>query len=773
MSHLPQITQEPIPINSPTPLRCLFLEDAAEDAQRIVLTLKEARLPFTHDLADDIETFEDCLRRQTYDIVCSEYRLSNCTGLEAFQRLQASGQEIPFILVTGSLGEEAAVECIKAGMTDCILKDRLVRLPLAIERALKEFDLRRQQHRAMMQLKQQAWREAILNRIIQAMREPLVLEDVLQVTTEEIQDALGISQSFIVWQSPEGQLQLAYASHSMPNRAETIGQPYSCPLYVAYRAALERGQSVALSRIDDSLPEALQATAAEFGFKAVVLVPIMHQQAFIGFMCLQQCDREREWNEGELALMVAVVDRCAIAMHQAQLYQTTRTELAECRRVEEQLRHHAFHDPLTNLPNRALLTERLQHALDMNQRRAARYSTKDLPQVAVLFLDLDRFKVINDSLGHVLGDALLKVVAQRLESSLRRGDTIARIGGDEFVFLLEDVKSLEDALEVAERIRYTLKPAINLEGHEMFVSVSIGIALGALHYTQAEQILRDADIAMYKAKQQGPGRHEAFDTSMHAAALERLHLEHDLQRALERQEFWLYYQPIVDLQTQKLSGFEALLRWQHPERGLVMPGAFMAVAEETGSIEPIGQWVLQEACRQLKQWQLEGPQRSALTVNVNLSARQFSQPHLLHQIDLTLKQTGLDARSLKLEITESTLIGNPDLAVSVLQALRDRQIDICIDDFGIGYSSLSHLHRFPINMLKIDRSFVAQVREDTAHHEILKAIIHLGHNLGLKVIVEGVETAQQLALLKANGCLYGQGYWFDSMFDSMPQFKSA
>lgn len=753
---------------SSSPLHLLILEDVPEDAELIALALKAVDICFSYDVVDTEVAFRAALLKTRYDVVFSDYRLPSFNGLRAFECLQQSGQEIPFILITGSLGEEAAVECIKRGMTDYVLKDRLFRLPMVLERALQEFELRYQRHAAIAQLHQTVWREAIINRIVQSMRETLVLHDVLQTTVDQLYKVLQVSRCLIVQPDQANVLRIQYESqseqaianpislnHAVPCIA-TLNVIFDCPLYRRYESALLQGSPIAIANAKAVPEEEVQHYVQQRQFYSIAFVPLLYQQSYLGLICLYQCDRERTWTEDELFLVKAVADHCAIAIHQAKLYQQAQTELAERKRIEAQLRHDAFHDALTDLPNRALFFDRLEHALSLVQRRTARH-TLDY-QFAVLFLDLDRFKVINDSLGHVVGDQLLKQVASRLSSCVRAGDTVARLGGDEFVILLEDIAGLHEAIEVAQRIHQYLRPPIVLDGHEVFVSVSIGIALSSASYSQASQLLRDADTAMYRAKSRGRGCHEVFDAPMHAQAMRRLQLENDLQRAIERHEFWLCYQPIVCLNTQQICGFEALIRWQHPDQGLISPCEFVPIAEETGLISPIGLWVLQEACQQLQRWQNQMPDLP-LTMSVNLSAKQFSQPDLIPKIEQLLAEAGLQGRHLKLEITESVLIENAKLAADILQQLQDRQIEICIDDFGTGYSSLSYLHRFPINTLKIDRSFVAQM-EQAENSEVVKAIIHLGLNLGLTVVAEGVETAEQFASLQTSGCHYGQGYWF-------------
>jgi EAL domain-containing protein (putative c-di-GMP-specific phosphodiesterase class I) len=360
----------------------------------------------------------------------------------------------------------------------------------------------------------------------------------------------------------------------------------------------------------------------------------------------------------------------------------------------------------------------------------------------------------------MVGDQLLVAMARRLALCLRPGDTIARLGGDEFTILLDDVKDFANANFVAERIQKALALPFDLDGHEVFTTVSIGIAVSATGYDRPEDVLRDADIAMYRAKALGKARYEVFDTAMHKRFVTLLRLETDLRRALERQEFCVYYQPIVSLTTGYITGFEALLRWQHPRRGLVLPSEFIMLAEETGLIIAIDRWVLREAYRQMRLWQSRFGDRLPLSVSVNLSSKQFSQLDLIEHIDQTLQEQELHAHSLKLELTESMVMENAEMTAAMLADLRALDVRVSIDDFGTGYSSLSYLQRFPIDTLKIDRSFIQGIGADGDNTEIIQAITALAHNLGMDVIAEGIETAEQLAHLRALACEYGQGYYF-------------
>ncbi|XQQ07930.1 MAG: EAL and GGDEF domain-containing protein [Leptolyngbya sp. IPPAS B-1204] len=446
----------------------------------------------------------------------------------------------------------------------------------------------------------------------------------------------------------------------------------------------------------------------------------------------------------------------------------SQTDITERKRAEQQLLHHALHDSLTGLANRALFMDRLQQAIGRS-RRIPGY------RFAVLFMDLDRFKVLNDSLGHIVGDQLLIAIARRLEACLRSVDTIARLGGDEFTVLLEGIRDSEDACHLAERIHQALQAPFNLGGQEVFTSASIGIAMNEADCDRPEDLLRNADTAMYRAKTLGRSRHALFDMAMHKRAVALLQLETDLRRAvaasaspLQPQEFRIQYQPIVALATGKISGFEALVRWQHPERGLIPPTEFIPLAEDTGLIVPLGQWILTEACRQLGQWQRQFSPDMPLSVSVNLSTKQFSQPSLLDQISQLLRHPDLQNAwnlNLKLEITESAIMENPEAAKVMLEQLKAMGVQLLIDDFGTGYSSLSYLHRFPIDTVKIDQSFISHMSTDSESAEIVRAIVSLAHNLGMNVIAEGVEMAEQLRQLRSLGAEYGQGFFFAKPLD--------
>lgn len=434
------------------------------------------------------------------------------------------------------------------------------------------------------------------------------------------------------------------------------------------------------------------------------------------------------------------------------------TDVTERRQFEEQLLHDAFHDELTGLPNRALFLNRLAHSLARGRRRRTYL-------FAVLFLDLDRFKLVNDGLGHRTGDTLLVHIARRLEGCVRPGDTVARLGGDEFTILLDDLDDPADADLVAHRVQDALSHPFHLDRHEIVTSASIGIALSTHEYVHPEDLIRDADTAMYRAKADGKARHRVFDAVMHEDAIARLRLEADLRRAVVRGEFTVHYQPIVDLRSGRLDGFEALVRWEHPDRGLVHPVEFIPVAEETGTINSIGWTVLREACRQTAEWRRGHAASRNLRISVNLSGRQLHQPELVRGIASILKDTDLPSDALRLEITETALMESGGESARVLRALREHGVRVTIDDFGTGYSSLNYLHDFEIDGLKIDRSFVARI-EGERRPELIQTVLDLGRNLRVSVVAEGIETDLQLATLKDLGCEYGQGYLFARPLDA-------
>lgn len=635
---------------------------------------------------------------------------------------------------------------------------------------------------AQASLWRQAERERLVRTITENIRRSLDLTEILNTAVTEVRQLLQTDRVLIFRFNPDWSGDMVVESVAESWKA-VLGETVVDTCFQRGNLAQQYRQG-RVGQIEDVENAAITTCHKDlltrFQVRANVTLPLNCGGQLWGLLCIHQCRGARRWQTEEIAFLQQICNQLAIAIQQAELYQKAQTELVERTRLEAQLRHEARHDALTGLPNRTFFLERLEFALQRFQRRCGSYrawnadsellasgDARRLDQFAVLFLDLNRFKVINDSLGHAAGDQLLKIVAQRLTQCVREIDTPARLGGDEFVVLVEEIGHVSDAIEVARRIHDALEAPILLGDHEVFVKASIGLALASPHYGDANQILRDADIAMYQAKD-GDREYAVFDAPMHTVALELMQLENDLRRAIERQEFRLHYQPIVSLKTQQLQGFEVLIRWQHPSRGLVSPAEFIPLAEETGLITDIDLWVLQGACRQLQIWQQQFPDLGDLTLNVNLSGKQFVRTDLIAQIDRTLAETGLDGRALKLELTESVLIQNAQLSINILEQLQQRHIGICIDDFGTGYSSLSYLHRFPVNVLKIDKSFVAnlcQRQSNLGDHEIVKAIVNLALNLKLGVVAEGITTLEQMLFLQSNGCASGQGYYFSRPLD--------
>jgi diguanylate cyclase (GGDEF)-like protein/PAS domain S-box-containing protein len=680
-------------------LRALNVEDVEDDALLLARALRRGGYD---PVLTRVET-EEALRAAlddcpAFDLVISDYTLPRFSGTAALEVFKNSGCDLPFIIVSGTLGEETAVNLLKSGAHDFILKSNMARLVPAVERELREVAVRRARREAEARLRESEERYALA--------------------------AMGANDGLWDWDLRCGQVYYSPRWKSMlgfneQDIGEGIGEWFS-RVYEEDRPALEA-----------RLQAHLAGTTAHFESE--------HR--------MRDKDGELHWM---LTRALAVRDRELHAYRIA----GSQTDITERKLAEEQLRYQALHDALTGLPNRLLFMERLRAAF---RRRGQRF--------AVLLIDLDRYKIITDSLGHTLSDALVLAMARELQARIGPRDTVAFLGGDEFALLMEDVGNAADALAFADNIQAGLMAPLRADGHEVFTTANIGVAFGPDDYARPEEILRDADTANQRAKVQGKGRTQVFDAEMHAFAVKQLHLETDLRRALERKELAVYYQPLVNLASGAIEGFEALVRWQHPERGQVLPLEFIPMAEETGLIVPIGRWVLQEACRQLSAWQAQFPGLE-VKVSVNVSGVQFAQPDLADMVFAVLEEARMEASNLKLEITESVLMHSSETVRVTLERLQARGVQFLMDDFGTGYSSLSYLHSFPIEVLKIDASFVRKMAVEAKHDDIVQAIIALARSLKMEVIAEGMETHASLARLRELKADFGQGYLFSRPVDA-------
>ncbi len=695
-------------------VQLLLVEDNPGDAFLIRESLKPASS--TEFKLIHVETLEEALKRldeESFDAILLDLSLPDSQGLDTLKAVQKQVPNLPLVVLTGINDKELAIQAVRQGAQDYLVKGQVTTDTEVLVRSISYAIERKQTEESIRTLNAQ-------------------LEQRVEERTAELQKSEELFR-LIFELTPTGMAIVA-----LDGKLLRVNQALCNLLGYASEELLHRTES------EFAHPDDLAASSA------------LEKKVRQGEICQYQLEKRYLTKEGEVVNVIAHAALVKDAQEKPLHLILQLVNITDRKRAEEQLINQALHDSLTGLPNRALFLEQVERAL----RKAKRHEDY---LFAVLFLDLDRFKVINDSLGHQLGDRLLVAIARQLEGCLRSTDTVARLGGDEFTILLEELKDIQEATRVVERIQKALMSSFNLDGHEIFTNASIGIALSSTGYNQASELLRDADLAMYNAKERGRGSYQVFDQVMHTRIFLRLHLENQLRRALERQEFQVYYQPIISLRTNRIAGFEALVRWQHPDRGLVLPGEFIPVAEETGLIVPLGRWVLYEACRQLRAWQLQFPNHTSLKMSINLSGKQLREPALIEQIDQILAETSLDGEQLKLELTESILINNGnsvEAAVVSLGQLRARNIHLCLDDFGTGYSSLSYLHRFPINTLKVDRSFVNRMHSDENSAEIVQTIITLAQILKLDVVAEGVETEEQLAQLKRLKCEHGQGYFF-------------
>lgn len=677
-------------------LRALLVEDSEDDALLVLLQLKRGGYQVQYRRVDTAEDFRSALQ-QPWDVVISDYTMPRFSGEAALDIFREQALLCPFIVVTGTIGEESAVALMKKGVSDFVLKTNLPRLPGVIERELREAALRRDKMDAEEALR--------------------VSEERYKLAMQAANDGLwdwNIRSGYIYY-SPRWKAMLGYGD-------DEIGDTP-----VEWQERLHPDER-----------EQFRARLVNYFKQLTPCFELEHR--------IRTRDGSYRWM---LTRGLALYDENGRAYRMA----GSQTDITERKRTEEQMLHDAFHDGLTGLPNRALFTDLLGFSLEHRHRNPNYLS-------AVLFLNLERFRFVNDSFGHRIGDQYLIEIANRLRSMLRPGDAAARFAGDEFAILMDDVREPTEVTRFSETLQSVIARPLGLGGHEFFPGCCIGIVFNSPDYRLAEDMLRDADTAMHRAKKKDSDKFEVFNRDMHASALTTLQLEHELRRAVERREFILYYQPIIDLRCGRLASFEALVRWQQPTGRLVGPVEFIPLAEELGLINQIGRQVIEMACMQMAAWQMANIANPPVPVSVNLSGKQLGQPGLADEIEQVIMQSGLTTPSLKLEVTETMLMENPDMASATLARLRSRNIKVLMDDFGTGYSSLSYLHRFPSDTLKIDGSFVSRMTESKDGREIVRTIILLAHNLGMTVIAECVETPQHVQLLKEFGCDYAQGYHF-------------
>lgn len=842
-------------------LRVLVIEDSEDDCALLLRELKRGGYEPSHQRVDTAETLSAALESQPWDIIFGDYTMPRFTGTQALAMVRSRRIDVPFIFVSGTIGEDMAVAAMKAGAQDYIMKSSLKRLLPAVERELREAAQRRESARA--EAERRASEARFHNMLMIAADAVITIDEDQRITVfnQGAEKIFGYSAEEVLGQLLDLLLPSRFgAAHHrhvqafarapenarrMKVRGEIYGRRKNgeeFPAEANISKLTENGKTTFTVILRDvterkraerelRLLESITQDASEAGdVHAALAVTLDKVCETTGWTLAQawvpgasgnvlECSpawygREagledfrtanlgytfaageelpgRVWTSrqslwvhdvsGDTGLhraslacqaglksgmgipvlagdeVVAVIEFFMREPRDAdkrllELVSSVAAQLGSVvqrKRTEERLHYLAHHDALTGLPNRALFMDRLRQAL-FEARRHER-------SVGIASLDLDRFNTINDSLGHGVGDLFLQNVSERLLGSVREGDTVARLAGDEFVVILTDLGHVDHAPRLAQKILDSVARPFRVAGHELYTSASLGMTLYPLDGDDGEALLRNADMAMYRAKEEGPNTFRFYQAGMNDKAVKRITLEHGLRQALEREEFLLHYQPQADARTGEIVGMEALVRWNRPEQGMVSPGDFIPLAEETGLIVPLGEWVLREACRQNKVWQDAG--LLPVRVGVNISARQFRQQNMFEVVARILEETGLAPQYLELELTESLVMDDPEHVIETMMRLKGLGVQLALDDFGTGYSSLRYLKRFPIDRVKIDRSFVRDITEDADDAAIALTVISMGHSLGLKVIAEGVETASHLEFLRAHGCDEIQGYY--------------
>ncbi len=805
------------------PVRALLVDDAASSSALLSEELRRGGFEPEIRRVTTREDFQNALELGTWDVVFSDIASAGLSVFDALAALKEKDLDVPFLVVSETLGEKTAIRAMKAGAQNCIPRAALLRLCTILERELREAQIRRERRQAQKAFSESALRfresEDVFRRA--ALQSADLVHECDRASGRitwfgDIDRILGCApdefpRTVDAWEKvihPEDRARVAANASRHFETGEPFFEEYRVQTWDGrtlhwhhsgtllpagggraarsigtltditgrrqieealrvserrYRALFERNLAgVYRSTIEGRLLDCNESFARIFGYasreealrqaawdfyvkpedREAALAKLVERKSLTNYeLCLRRKDGSLVWVLQNENLVEGPDGRLSVI-------EGTTIDISERKQAEEQVKHLAFHDPLTNLPNRLLFNDRLTLAVAQAHRHNQR--------LAVLFLDLDRFKVINDSLGHSIGDELLRQVAERIQEYVREGDTVARLGGDEFTLLVPGISAEEDAAKIARKICEAIHDPFWIDGRELFVTTSVGVSVYPSDGHDGETLVRNADSAMYRAKEQGRDNYQLYTPAMNAKAVERLSLESRLRQAVANDEFELHFQPFIDLRTAEVLGAEALIRWRHPELGLIPPMDFIPIAELSGLIVPIGEWVLRTACAEARKWHKKG--FPGLTVSVNLSSRQFQQTDLLSQVTRALDETGLEADKLDLEITESNAMQNAEHSINTLRGLKKQGVRISMDDFGTGYSSLNYLKRFPIDRIKLDQSFVRDLPTDKDDAAIAMAVIAMGRSLELIVIAEGVETEEQLAFLKGHECDQLQGF---------------
>ncbi|MEJ2590293.1 MAG: EAL domain-containing protein [Candidatus Thiodiazotropha sp.] len=794
----------------PGPLRILFIEDSESEYQFLQRTLRRGELVIRTQRISSVEEMREALKNSDWDLILSNAHLSNLNPQDALKQLQTEARDIPFILISDHIGEEKAVALLKAGANDFINFNNLSRLIPAIERELKEAAMRREAEETKLALRRS---ENRYRQLVDDSPIPILLlqQNRIVFLNEAAKHTLAVGDDSVLLNQPASSLFLQASEELLKAKLHALENHGNQPFEATFQRADGRLIQVEVfaSRVEHEGTPATQLVFTDISQRkeseaklqqAVQIIEhtmegvvITNGEGFITSVNPAFCEitgysetetlnqrpemlksdrhtseffdelwatvketgswRGEIWNQRKNGAIYpawmtvsCVRDEAGEVLH----YVVVFSDITSIKQSQSQLEHLAHHDSLTNLPNRLLFEDRLQHAISQSKRQGR--------QLAVLFLDLDRFKNINDTLGHAMGDELLKEVARRLEGLLRDGDTAARLGGDEFTVLVESLDDPSQAAVVAAKIQENFKTPYKIAGRELHVTTSIGISIYPEDGLTVADLTKNADAAMYQAKEQGRNNYRYYTSELTRTAFERLLLETELRSALNKEQLLLYYQPQISLKNGEMTGAEAVLRWHHPRLGIIPPARFIPLAEETGLIHEIGHWVLKEACEQTRYLHRQGLFQGHMAIN--LSVRQIMQTDLILRFEQIIADSDCPPELLQLEVTEGIFMGQMQTSVPVLDVFKKLGVTIAIDDFGTGYSSLSYLKQLPIDKLKIDRSFIRDLPQDSDAIAITQAIIALGKNLGLHIIAEGVETLAQQTLLQKMGCEEGQGYLY-------------